>query len=350
MSKTKKLTAGVPIVGSNGAVTPVSIAELAKQVGAAIGVQKRISAEMHGGKWYRIANVSSGGYTSAIILLGHTWYSGAPSGLNLSFNASASGQRGPLSLIQLSGSGLTFDKVRYVQEQETGNEGAGFIDVHIASGRLLPIYAAIFSNGGIDLVDGITEAPQLTNEYVHELTPIKMGGGINTTLTGYYEAMRLSTLSLCEAMKGGLQHERFKDKAADQCIGRIRSRLNSWHTSPLHGFGRKAAEANADRQCNSGISASARTGFRRERCHRNRNLQDFGYLCKSSGIFGRTSRPYHCVEMGCLSHNTNLCQMEWGSIHINKKTSIGRLSRQYLGKLENFGDHIADGRKEAVAA
>lgn len=69
MSKTKKLTAGVPIVDSSGAVTPVSIAELAVLVGERLGVQGATYVVEQTG-WIRIAKIGS---SSGIINFTHAY-------------------------------------------------------------------------------------------------------------------------------------------------------------------------------------------------------------------------------------------------------------------------------------
>ncbi|MDE6276980.1 MAG: hypothetical protein K2M06_02625 [Muribaculaceae bacterium] len=161
---------------ATGTVANATFATFAKLVGKALGVQLREWTAVAGGKWYRVANVSRRGLTSAILLINHQWSSGASRGVNLSFNAAPSGSREGLSLVQLSGSGLTFSKVRYVIEPGGGNTGNGFIDLFVTKDKIVPIHMAVFSNGGIDLVDTLAEAPSVEGLHVHEISPTTMGG------------------------------------------------------------------------------------------------------------------------------------------------------------------------------
>lgn len=125
MSKTKKLTAGVPVVDSSGAVTPVSISELAKQVGEQLGIQTATYL-VKGTRWIRVALVKS---TAAILLISNEYASTLSRGVTLSISGAYIASYARATLV--SGFASLFDKIRFV----SCPQGMTYLEIHSSIGE-----------------------------------------------------------------------------------------------------------------------------------------------------------------------------------------------------------------------
>ena len=174
-TKTKKLSAGVPIVGSNGAVTPVTIAELAREVGKELGVQRvKLPYLKSEGTWYRLATFLSS--CSAIFMLGHRWNSGSSSNVTVSVNATSAGSPKQRSLVQLSGSPETFSKFRYVIDGQSGDTGSGHLDVFVVATKTFELCMTAIANVDVELCSRLEPAPSVEGLKVYEIETQQMGG------------------------------------------------------------------------------------------------------------------------------------------------------------------------------
>ena len=175
--RTKTLPPGYPVVGDNGAITCMTIDEIAKRVGKQLGVQQRHYSIIAGGKWYRLASFGSNSFCSAILFIGHKWSSGNPSGLTVAINNSAPSETHNRRITQLSGVNGTVQKIRIVSKHVTSDVGEAYLDIFINESKKAGLYIGSFSNGGIELTDSLQEAPSIDGMLVSELTTTNMGGG-----------------------------------------------------------------------------------------------------------------------------------------------------------------------------
>ena len=224
-TKTKKLSAGVPIVGSNGAVTPVSIAELAREVGKELGVQQA-AYRVAGVKWIRIGRVDSNG---GIVILKNFYANALSKGVVIAFTGAHNHLNCDAKI--LSGTPTIFDSLRFV-----ANSGIVYLEIHSSLTGDNPWAIKLYSIAetqvygskllGCELYQSLTEG-EITQGYAaKELTLTDLQwGGVNTGLSSVYASLLtdmsgLSTKSLCitkssvhrsRSEKGELRHE-WKDK------------------------------------------------------------------------------------------------------------------------------------------
>ena len=215
-TKTKKLSAGVPIVDSNGAVTPVTIAELARQVGKELGVQKA-TYSVAGPGWIRLARIDS----NAAILMITNVYVNTPS------RASVIAVSGAYTVNYtdaklLSGNVNLFDKIRFVggSHGEVYLEAYSSIPTSYKNQWCIALYAQNQKGATSDQAElyqsfTIGSIPEGFTAKELTLTDLQWGG-VNTGLSSVYASLQtalsgLSTESLCITKNGGLRHE-CKDK------------------------------------------------------------------------------------------------------------------------------------------
>ena len=177
-TKTKKLSAGVPIVGSNGAVTPASIAELARQVGKELGVQQAAYV-VEGVKWIRIARVDSNG---GIIILKNMYANSLSKGVVIAFTGAYNHLNCDAKII--SGTPIIFDGLRFV-----ANSGVTYLEIHSSQSLQNPWIVNLYSgtavqiNGskspGCELYQSLAEG-EITQGYAAKeltLTDLQWGRG-----------------------------------------------------------------------------------------------------------------------------------------------------------------------------
>ena len=177
MANTKKLPAGIPVVSSTGAVTPTSVAELAKQIGAQLGVQSVRYERTEGGssgQWYRVATCH---YTfSGLLIFKHDWTSGYPAGICLSLNATPYSGGGRASLCQLSGMNGSVGKVRigYLEKDKFSHLA---IDIFMNAGKTNFPEVKVFGLGSFSFKDSLEAVGSDDIIEPVELTVKNMGGG-----------------------------------------------------------------------------------------------------------------------------------------------------------------------------
>ena len=174
MSKTKKLTAGVPVVDSSGTVTPVSIAQLAKQVGTELGVQSA-SYQPLLDQWLRIAEINA---HCGLIMITNTYYNTAPVGCLIAF--SGANQASKLEAKIITGQPQVFDKVRFVHKSNSC-----FFEIHCTARNIqdrLSIRSfatqANYTSSAMTLMTVTTEGSIPEGYSTKELTlsDLKLGG------------------------------------------------------------------------------------------------------------------------------------------------------------------------------
>lgn len=151
-SKTKKLTAGIPIVDSSGTVSPVSVTELAKQIGKELGVQN--AAYMAGGtQWIRIAKI---GVSSALVFLTNIYQNVAPSPIILAITQGYFGVNSSVKLI--SGTPNLFDKVRLIAK-----DSVAFLEFHtsLEENKKNPWIIKMISASKVSVQDSTFNLPEL---------------------------------------------------------------------------------------------------------------------------------------------------------------------------------------------
>lgn len=171
-TKTKKLSAGVPIVDSSGAITPVSIAELAKQVGEVLGIQ-RANYEVRGPGWIRLAKI---GRTSGLIFIHNGWFSSGPSSVVISFAGNVYLPNSSIKIV--SGTPNVFNKMRFViTDNETFLEAYS----HLGVGQFNPWYITMLGSATASvLYQSTTEGIAGNGSEVKEYTLAELSGGGKT--------------------------------------------------------------------------------------------------------------------------------------------------------------------------
>ncbi|MBD5402708.1 hypothetical protein HDR58_07920 [bacterium] len=177
-TKTKKLSAGVPIVDSNGAVTPVSIAELAREVGKELGVQQA-AYNVAGTGWIRLARIDS---NAAILMISNVYVNTTSRASVISISGGYTVNETDAKLI--SGKVNLLDKIRFVG----GPKGEIYLEVHlsVASTNTNKWYITIHSqnmntttSAQVELYQSLTtgSTPEGFTAKELTLTDLQWGGG-----------------------------------------------------------------------------------------------------------------------------------------------------------------------------
>ena len=137
MSKTKQLKPGYPVVGDNGAITCMTIDEIAKRVGDKLGVQRASYSLPKEGGWLRIARVNT---DSAIILFTNDYIGAIGRGVMLEYSGCYDPSQ--CDAIFAFGSTTLFSKVRFV-----GNKAEIYLEIYVdAKSASTPISMTLISS------------------------------------------------------------------------------------------------------------------------------------------------------------------------------------------------------------
>lgn len=310
MSKTKTMPPGYPVVDDNGAITGLTIDEIAKRVGKQLGVQDA-TYQVAGPGWVRIARVHS---NACLFLLSSVYVNTPPRGVLISVSGAYS--YGSSDAKILSGNVSLFDKVRFVG----GSGGEIYFEIHssIAADRkniwiIKSISTSSIYETSADLLYQSFTAGSIPEGFaVKEFSLEQLRGGVKLSLSSDCK------IALNGLIEEGGPHERKNEdgqfsaverysRLVDRsCIGRNDGKNETIHCCISAG---KRFE-----QCHLpwfvslySRSSSPTTSVRRRHCHAGRNSFDNG------GNFSNPKLKYDCRSVLARIDKKldNVAELKW---------------------------------------